>query len=506
MPASSLQLIRNWLPFGRRQDSLTETRALHGWLDELAGAPPLAVAQSLLNKLHGFIAEERNQHARLKLLEAFYGEARRILPGIEEQVGAAPLPLPSEALQAALAADDLLKGLAAGYGAIVANARAQKLPSGTQQLGRIACARQIACLVRRQQLAYRAYAPASENSWLQLHQAYEYARLGGFADFQDRHGTLETLYVGALLLAYADPSKFSRGDIPSLMDCVGHYAPLGRVMAPAAAAALRGAKRNALFVVGASDAHAGRRCDSDGPDKAVATAGWLLDCSILIGTLEQVLDSTEKGRAPPLDEPAIALPVLRTVLNMWRGQPTRRFARQKFRPRADLFVGLDHVVATLAGKSWPVRREDARHATESLSEWAILDESPDGFGIRYLKGDTRQIQVGEVVGLRPRERDRLHVCLVRRVVNAGVARLEVGLQTLSPHAIAIAIGGAAQPIHALLLPSMPGHRGEAGVIVPVDSVINGSLIEAPDGISAWRVDRLMEVHEHHEIWHLQPAA
>jgi hypothetical protein len=188
MSASSLQLIRNWLPFGRRQDSKAETRALHGWLDELTGAPALVVAQSLLEKLQDFITEERNLHARLKLLEAFYGEARRILPTIEEQVGAAPLPLPSEALQAALAADNLLKGLAAGYGSIVSSVRAPRLPSGTQQLGRIACARQIACLVGRQQRAYRAYSPTSENSWLQLHQAYEYARLGGFADSQDGHG------------------------------------------------------------------------------------------------------------------------------------------------------------------------------------------------------------------------------------------------------------------------------------------------------------------------------
>lgn len=506
MSASSLQLIRNWLPFGRRQDSPAETRALHGWLDELTGAPALAVAQSLLNKLQGFIVEERNLHARLKLLEAFYGEARRVLPSIEEQVGVAPLPLPSEALQAALAADNLLKALASGYGTIVSSVRAQRLPSGTQQLGRIACARQIACLVRRQQLAYRAYAPASENSWLQLHQAYEYARLGGFTDFQDSQGKLEALYVGALLLAYADPTKFSRGDIASLIDCVAHYAALARVNEPAARMSLRGAKLNALFVVGAADKHAGRRSDSDGSDKDAATASWLIDCGTLIGALEQVLDRTEKGHSPNPQEPAIPLPVLRNVLNMWRGQPTRRFARQKFRPRADLFVGLDHVVATLAGKSWPTRREDAKNAVESLSEWAILDESPDGFGIRYLKGDTRQIQVGEVVGLRPRERDRLHVCLVRRVVNAGVARLEVGLQTLSPHAIAIAIGGSAHPIHALLLPSMPGYRGEAGVIAPVDSVINGSLIEAPSGAQAWRVDRLMEVHKHHEIWHLQTAA
>jgi hypothetical protein len=52
---------------------------------------------------------------------------------------------------------------------------------------------------------------------------------------------------------------------------------------------------------------------------------------------------------------------------------------------------------------------------------------------------------------------------------------------------------------------MPGYGGEAGVITPVDSVINGSLIEAPNGAQAWRVDRLMEVRQHHEIWHLQPA-
>lgn len=485
MSATSLELIRNWLPFGRRRSTRADVAALRDWLDGLVGAPAPIVAQALLDKLRVFIVEERNRHARLKLLEAFYGEARHILPGIEATLSSASLPLPAVARQAALATDGLLEELAAGYASLGTGGRA----AHPRLLDRIACTRQIACLARRQEIACRSYASISENCWRQLHAAYAAARRGGFADFADGDCRLESLYVGALLLAYADPSRFSRHDLAGLCAAVARYAPLVSVGANAGPPGA--ARPAALFVVAAEKGDAGRRYTADVAALA-ARETWLIDCRALVAVLERVIaagDAAGEAEFPPQ--------LLGAVLEAWRGPPTRRHARQKFRPRVDLFVGFNDVFATLAAAA---RR--TAPAAERPSEWAVLDESPDGFGLRYLRGEAHEIQVGQLVGLRLRERDPLTVCRVRRVVNAGLARLEVGLQTLAPRAIPLTIGS----VPAVLLPSLPARTGAAGLIVPAGSAIGGEPVEDPQSRQAWHAERRLEMHPHYEIWRLEPLA
>jgi hypothetical protein len=158
---------------------------------------------------------------------------------------------------------------------------------------------------------------------------------------------------------------------------------------------------------------------------------------------------------------------------MWGSQPIRRFSRMRFKPRADLVSGLPDVIQLLAGDALKRRRDDGSERKEPpippVSEWAIIDESPDGFGIRYIKGPIRRLEVGELVGLRSREHNRIHLCLVRRASNAGQARFEIGLQDLSPDALVVTLPQTddSQPSpsrKALLLPQLPAYGGVAGII------------------------------------------
>lgn len=481
-----MQKLRDWLPFGRPSGG-EDNSILEAWRFPLAGLDPGAIAEELRRQLINHHEATSNPHARLKLLEACYHESLGALPKIEAAVSQAGLPLPGEILQDALAADNLLKTMAAGYIGLIDTLRAQKLPASALNLVRLSTLRAIQCLARRQQLACRAYAPASANTWQQLHATYGYARQQALTRYANGGRTLEEEYLGAVLLAYADPTKFSRHDLVPLIECAAHFAPLALIHDAATVAA--DSIRTSQFLVHETDPHCGKRLATTTPDER--RDGWVVDCAHLVSAINALLAHRQKGLPQTPNDPATPDAMLRAVSNMWRGQRARRFSRQSFKPRGELVTGLVPLIEAL----------DTDEVAAG-SEWAILDESPDGFGLRYLRGDAVDLQVGELVGLRPRERERLHVCLIRRVVNAGAARLELGLQEIAPLAFALSIpNGHDGGNPALFFPTMPAHRGMPGALARAGDLTPGLDLTVA-GQPPMRALRAIEADGRYELWEL----
>ena len=117
------------------------------------------------------------------------------------------------------------------------------------------------------------------------------------------------------------------------------------------------------------------------------------------------------------------------------GRSSRRFSRTHFRPRGDLVSGLAAVISFIDGNAFSRRSVDAASRYDgrdfTSSEWALVDESPEGFRLRFIKGEKKTLGAGDIVALQPRESSKIHVCLVRRI-SSSQARLEIGLQLLSP--------------------------------------------------------------------------
>ena len=105
---------------------------------------------------------------------------------------------------------------------------------------------------------------------------------------------------------------------------------------------------------------------------------------------------------------------------------------------------------------------------------------PDGFGVRYIRGDIAAVEVGDVVALRPRESSHVQICLVKRVSNAGQARLKSGCRIYRPHALVIDLpgrNGGAQG--GILLPRMPILGNAAGLLSQPGSVPDGLEVRYP---------------------------
>ncbi len=499
-----LQFLRDWLPFGPRHTTTDSGDELRVWLDQLTGQTPEQIAVALTATLPKVLRAETNLPMRRMLLDALQAEAARLVPPLAAAIDRSPLPLRGAARKQAIAADNLLKLLAEGYQSLAGELLAKPAIGNRENLLRHAILHAIRNLAHRQRLAYRAYTPASDGSWRQLHQLYRLARERGLTETGPTDERIVTHYLAVLLLAFADPTKFSRDDLDRIAAVCLHVAPQLRVIdchsgrdAPSGAA---------QFIVRLAEGHPGRKNVRVEPPSIAEEI--VVDCTAAVALLQiRVSGGTAAAAiADPTDPLAAAAPLLPALLDMWRGVPGRRYSRQSFKPRVDLVAGADALWLFLSGMAFGRRRSDRAEVVDTapLSEWSLVDESPDGFGVRFIRGELPGIEVGEIVGLRSRERSTVHVCIVRRISNLGSARLELGLQELSSRAAAIALPAG----RAILLPAMPGQRGAAGLVSLPGSIKTGATVALPvsDFPAQATVGEVLECNRRCEIRILAAAA
>lgn len=434
-------------------------------LEATTQLPPLNAADRLATQVIPLIAAEANLHMRFKLLEDAGDATEQALPALEAQVMQAVLPLPRAATSAALHADNLLKALATVYADIARAIRQEHHDAGFARLYHRSILRAMTALARRQLLAYRAYATPSAASWQMLHELYQMACNPSVQPLNGETAPIEHEYLGALLLAYLEPGKLPRTELEAVHACTHQLAPYA-VVGEIAPEAPNSAAESCFLVIPneGSPGYPLHRLAAGTP----LAGGLLIDCSQVIAALDRNL-SRQAGKPvqPNLAAPPRLLQSLRAIIG---NQRTRRFKRTKFRPRADLVGGLGAVINFLDGHACSRRAVDGsgRHESGdfSASEWSLVDEGPDGFLIRYIKGEKSKIGVGDLVALQPRESSQTHLCLIRRIASTA-ARLELGLQLLSPQVSVVNVMTGHHPAtRAIFLHSLPAYGSFAGLIAP----------------------------------------
>ncbi len=254
------------------------------------------------------------------------------------------------------------------------------------------------------------------------------------------------------------------------------------------------------FLVGTDDSGPGRPLARAGVSSPVA-GNFIIECRGVISALDRKL---AQGLDAQHNIPENVLTVLRTAMT---GQWNRRFARLRFKPKASLVAGMGNALGLIDACT---QARSLDEAMSSASDWDILNESPDGFGIRYRSGPRWQAQAGDLVVLRIPEENRLHVCLVRRISNRRPSKFDLGLQELSPYASVIQL--PTQEEHALrqaiFLPHLPAYEGNPGLLVrsgnfPANMVFRTS---GDDGkIHLWRRGSHSENNGQVEFHVLSPA-
>jgi len=446
------------------------------------------------------IARQRGLLQRFRRLEAACQEAEPALAELEEQIGKAPLPLSASVNKAAMQADNLIKRLAQGYNSISRRIVERHAADPAPLLYR-AAHRAMTLIARRQLLAYRACMSPSGSSWRQLHTLYQMTCDPGLTALNTNTAPIEHEYLGALLLAYLDPGRQPRAEIESVWRCAQQLAAYVMV-SEATAEALRDsvAADSCFFLVHPDEGSSGLPLPRLTPDRPLAN-GLIVDCSQVLAAIDRNI-TRQPGRSalPDLEASPALLQSLRAALG---GRNIRRFNRTRFYPRADLFGGLDQVTRLLAEGSARSRRAIDGHSPHedyplTSSEWSLINESPDGFLIRYIHGGQCRFGPGHIVALRPRESSRLHICLVRRIATER-KRLELALQILSPQVSVVALPGDGS--RAIFLHNLPTYGPHAGLIAApgtLDGVQRLSLKLVGNSIE-WQVGKTLESNEELEL-------
>lgn len=506
---SPLDFLRNWLPIAHRSDGNTDAQGLREWLDSMSDAAAEDIAASLAPRLHPMLSAQSNLHMRIKLLDTFEEIVGELLPALEHEVASALLPFTAATQAKALAADNLLKALASGYASVLGIIESRHLGSGLMQLAQHAAQHAMLVLRRRLLLAYRAYASPSTGTWQQLHELFRISERIGILGATKSGQPIEHIYVSALLVGYADPGKFARTELEMLQDFAERGANLVHLRKPEAIGDLHSGAP--LFVVAPGETGPGKplvRTRTPGTDNHL-----YLDCTNLASTIRSDIGAKARLDMPHTWLlPHAPLSMLRTLAAMWGAQPTRRFSRMRFKPHADLVIGLLDVSLFLAGGALRRRSNDAERRgmnCPAISEWVLIDESPDGFGIRYRKGEVGNVEVGDIVGIRPRESSHVQICLVRRVSNAGPMRFELGLQNLSPHALVVDLPAEDGKVRAkaVLLPRMPAYNNAAGLLTRPGSMPKNLEILYPAGGSTvrFKLAQRVEGNSRSDFFLLSPA-
>ena len=500
---AALRLFRDILPF-RQQMAERETSDVRELLDNVAGLSAGEVAAQLTTTVIPAVVDQDDLTMRFKLLEDTRQEAETALPVLERQIDSSVLPLPRAVKTSALAADNLLKTLAAAYfGIAKAVAQGGHQKSNIHLLQRTVN-RAMLLITRRQNLAYRSYTRPSSTSWLVMHELYQIVR-----DQRARHpGTniaaLEQQYLSALLFAYLDPSKLPRQELAAGIFCTQQLAAHAAIIKITPETQLCH-PNSPCFLVRPEQGNPGTSLLRL-PKGTPLVGAFLVDCTVVLEALNKCAEQSDYGE-PTLDIPPALLQALQMAIGH---QSLRRHPRTRFSPRADLVCGIGDVIAFLEGN--PVSRRASDQAARSAernfspSEWSLIDQSPEGFLVRFLQGEQWQVGAGSIIALQPRETREAHVCLVRRIANSDDGKLELGLQALAPKVNVIRLPGHGETRRGLFLHRMPAYGNRPGIIARPGHLASGHKIKlgSAENSRLLQIGRRLEAADGFELFALVP--
>ena len=438
--------------------------AILDWLALANGRQGSDDAEQLLGHLLNLREAPAPSSQRLKILDLILKEVERIVFAELPKLLEVSLPVTRKVRQRVRIIQDLLETLAQEY----FNSLSELFdPQGTPtthapQATLLSITR---CLGWHIRISHLVAAPHAVGLWQKMHAAFRTARRLGVHETPGARETssVQQLYASALLAAIAQPASFCARelefivgfieacikpvdilDIPP-MDCRGiFWIDLDRDFpAHALIRRLPPGDMPALYFA----------CDP-----AARRTGEIL------AALEQGAPASSLG-LPKFADTHAGRGVLRRLMQFWGNPIKRKFPRRRQSYRVNLCFGLEQL--------WTLIREPDK--SYEISEWMVTNESPDGYSLMHMSGQTSHLRVGDIVALQAlgdhaEPTPTWHVCIIRWALSENPEHIELGLQILAPKAVAVEVSHVyaleAGNIAALILPPTPPLRPTQSLVVP----------------------------------------
>jgi hypothetical protein len=464
-------------------------RAIIEWLATANGRTGCGDADQLLRQVSLLRDAAIPDGQRIRLLDLLFEQAERIVLAQLPLLLDATLPVSRKIRYQVGIIQELLDILIQEYSSTLSGLfdpqTATPIRPPQEALGRIMTG--IAWHIR---ITHLVASPNAAGIWRQLHAAYRSSRRLGLAETPcwDDQPTIEQSYLHVLLAAIAQPASFCSSELEFITDYIASgVRPVDILESPPQ-------DRTGVFWIA---------LDSDYPAQALArrappadTFALYFACDIVARDTRQHLAALTKG-APAsslglpdfADKPA-GRGVLRRLSLLWGKPATRKFQRRRQSYRVSLCAGLDQL--------WQLMRHPETEVP--LSEWMVTNESPDGYSLMHMSGETSHLRVGDIVAVRPTGEltgdpaRNWHVGIVRWAISENPEHIELGMQQLAAGAIAAQIVRPVEleagRLSALILPEMPPLRSGQALVART-----GQLGERDNRLIVLVERENVEIHE-----------
>lgn len=441
----------------------TTIKNLLEWLALAHGRTGAEAASQLYSQLLQLRQTPIPTIQRIKFLDLLYSEAERIVIAELQTLREISLPASRKFRQRMKFVLDLLTALTQDYFNTLTELAApesQEKPRSPQTSMR----RVMTATVWQIRINYLLASPPSIGLWQQLHAAFSNARGLGIERIPvPLDGpSIERIYSNILLLAISQPASFSSIELEFISNYIEKTDPI-KLDSP------RPLNSNSAFWIDLSkdfSAHALiRRAPASNIDALYFSCDTLAKTTIEhLSQLKNGTPATELG-LPIFADTHAGQRVLQRLSMLWGRPRKRKFSRRRQSYRAQLCAGLTDLWRLIKS---PTSKID-------LSEWMITNESPDGYALMHISGQTENLHIGDVIALQPIGEHAeavpiWQICIIRWAISENPEHVELGVELLAPNAIAAEIAHpqtlASGNIAALILPETLPLRPTESLVVP----------------------------------------
>ena len=446
-----------------------ETNPLHlrQWLIGLPTGNVMEAGRLLLDALSTLNRVKMEAEDRAKLLDE-YQNSLEMLTGAFETAYASPgLPMKDSARQAAQLALNLWLQMSLGWKQALMDKVEKKFSffTSTKMIPTLMQS-VLYCFWRVFQVCTRLFQPLPPGLWAEIHHVFRYAVENKFLDERKSDNPKEkasrsiaTIYKQILLLALADPQRFSGPELDKIIEIIegyasyAHFQPVSKLNSSAG-----------FFLI---------ELELDRPPQFVGNRSLdhLTGQCLLFDTIELAkklhkAESTVELKVPLANDRQkvqMWLELLRRVIRQWSISPQRLYQRIPAHASVEVVLGLPLSALQLNGGT-PLHA--AGHAVSASINsadaqpipWQVINESPGGYAILARDLPSEQARPGEIVAIRAASDAGWMVASIRWLQQRHDGATEMGLQVMSAKAQPVLVrplgNGDTQYQTALLLPSI----------------------------------------------------
>ncbi len=454
---------------------LAETRAhkINEFIQRLSFGDPITAATDLIDELQILNSQKVAFANRLNALELYRPSAIQIYQELIPHFSNASLPITKNEQAFADAAVQLWQEFAFGYKFALVDLQNKILNINNSKSTAQVVQRAIHALKEISLVHHLCYRTPPSNLWAELHQLYFCAlqqsaeKLAVTEQLANNNvSSVNLVYTQVLLMTLADPQHLANSDILKTDVYLSNIAaqaelrPLGLVENPVGVffVALDGDKPPIPFAK-----------NQNVPDDATDI---LLVTLNLARQIHQHIKSLQEGVIPndgslPMNaiESHYEDLLTRLIKNFGKAQQ-RIFSRTKKSDGVELGIGLiaAHHLINDGGNTFA----NANNSPGAIkpSRWQVLNVSAGGCALRKFNSSQASARVGDIVAMKNSKNKLWELAVLRWANMNDLNQLDVGLELISPSAIAFTAKFDNNNLEgeALLLPELSGIKQVPSII------------------------------------------